>query len=291
MMKPVFIIGFSRTGSTLLQHILNNHSPVGIVPEMHIYWPRKLHVDFATTVQSQIGNLADDAKVDELIELMYSKKLIGTFWQVIDKANIDVDDLKKHILASDRSVGGIVDALLNSLGKTYKKKIMGAKFPVHFTCADRLLEWYPECRIIHTVRDPRAIFTSQYYKRKKKNRGVLKNIAIGVLQFIHVTGSFRRVGKMHARMRSRENYYVHKYEDMVSDPETSLKKLCVFLEIPFNEEMLHPNIFYNTSFEQKRLASGIRQSSRDAWKKRLPRPLANLIRLITRRSMKLFDYA
>jgi hypothetical protein len=130
-MEHVFIIGFSRTGSTLLEQILNNYTEICILPEMHIYWPRWLHEDFARTVKKEIGKITDD-KLDHLIELMYSKKLKGIFWKNIEKYEIDITRLKEYLVSSDKSIKGILDALMKSFGETYNKKVMGAKFPVHF---------------------------------------------------------------------------------------------------------------------------------------------------------------
>ena len=76
-MRYVFILGFSRTGSTMLQGILNKYTEIGIIPEMHLYWPKILHKDFATIYKKRFGEKIIDRKINELIELMYSKKIKG----------------------------------------------------------------------------------------------------------------------------------------------------------------------------------------------------------------------
>ena len=53
--SPIFIVGFSRTGSTLLQNLLNTYTEVCIAPELHIHWPTRLHNDFAINIQTASG--------------------------------------------------------------------------------------------------------------------------------------------------------------------------------------------------------------------------------------------
>ena len=288
-MGPVFIIGFSRTGSTMLQNILNSYTNIAIFPEMHIYWPPWIHTDFATNVKKRIGYLSDN-KIDQLIQLMYSKKLFGIFWKNIDKIDIDVSYLKERITGSDRSVAGIFDALLNTLSKSYNDKIVGAKFPVHFSYADKLLEWYPDCKIIHTIRDPRAIYSSQFYKHYNEDYSGIKRMIISIAQFAHVTFSFNGVVKVHEKMKHYGNYYLCNYEKLVSQPQIILRELCDFLEIEFNDAMLRPRLFFNTSLARKQMSNGFHTFSVDAWKRKLPRGVSCLIKLVDRRSMMKVGY-
>jgi hypothetical protein len=87
--NPLFIMGFSRTGSTLLQQILNKYSEIGIIPEMHFLWPRLLHRDFATMMKRHVGKKINERNIDQLIEMIFSKRLQGVFWKDIDKYKMD----------------------------------------------------------------------------------------------------------------------------------------------------------------------------------------------------------
>ncbi len=48
--------------------------------------------------------------------------------------------------------------------------MLGEKTPTHYKYVPTLLEWYPEAKIIHTFRDPRAILVSQLKKMQKKEK-------------------------------------------------------------------------------------------------------------------------
>jgi len=288
-MNPVFIMGFSRTGSTMLLQILNKYTNICIVPEMCIYWPFWLHTDFARNLKKYIGNVDDD-KIDDLFRLFYSKKLFGAFWQNIDKIRIDIECLKKKIIESDRSIRSIFDALLYTLAKSYNKKTIGAKFPVHFFYIDKLLEWYPDCKIIHTIREPRAIYASQFYKYASEDYSRVKNLLIAIRQFVHVNFSYNCVVRFHEKMKVHHNYHLYRYEEAISNPEKSLKQLCNFLDAEFVDEMLIPRVFFNTSLAKKKISIGFHQSSINAWKTRLPRGVSGLIKVINGRGMKEIGY-
>jgi hypothetical protein len=273
----------------MLQQILNKYTEIGILPELHLYWPKILHKDLATIYKKRFGRRISDNDINELIRLMYSKKLKGIFWKNIHKFNIDIEELKLLIEKSDRTLKGILDSLFMTLKSGFHKEIMGAKFPVHFSFANVLLEWYPQCKLIHTIRDPRAIFVSQYYKYKTDN-GVFRNILVSVPQFLHVNYSLRKVYDFHKLYKYNKNYFIYKYEDVVVNPEKQFKTLCGFLGIKFRDEMINPQIYYNTSFTKKEESIGIHKYSMKSWENMLSPTVAKTIKLLNWRYMKEFGY-
>jgi hypothetical protein len=290
-MEPVFIIGFSRTGSTLLQHILQNYTPIAVAPELHFLWPRRLHRDFVQTLKQHVGELDCDESVDRLIEMMFSKRFKGAFWRMIHGLNLDVSKLRQRILQSDRSNKSIFDALLTCVAESKSRSIMGAKFPVHYSYVHKLLEWYPNCLLIHTIRDPRAIFSSQFHKHAKENSFSITRIIVAVVQFIHVNFSFYEVANMHERLKHLPNYHLFKYELAVSHPEISLKTLCNFLGVPFNLDMLNPQVRYNTSYGEKGITKGLHPNSVNAWRNKIPKSVDRLIQLTNKNAMRKLGYS
>ena len=291
LVKPVFIVGCSRTGSTLQQHLLNAYSDVDIAPEMHFLAPRWLRKDFVTQVKDHVGELKKDDRIDELIRFMRSGKPQGAFWQEFITLNIDASYLRKRIVDSDRGFQSVFDALLGAHARANHKEIWGAKFPVHLSYTPKLIEWYPQCRIVHTIRDPRAIFSSQFHKHCRQCSTRARKIEVGILQFIHISLQLFWAAKIHAKLKPYSNYFPCKYEEVVLKPEETLKRLCSFLEIEFNPEMLAPHVFVGSSYSENRGASTtFHVTSISAWKQKLPDSVAALVKIVNKSSMKAFGY-
>lgn len=48
------------------------------------------------------------------------------------------------------------------------------------------------------------------------------------------------LSKLHYKYKNIKNYSLFRYEDLLSDPERAIKKICEFTEIAFVPEMLEP---------------------------------------------------
>jgi hypothetical protein len=236
-----------------------------------------------------VGDLDKDYDVSRLVELIYSKKLCGYFWSTIDE--LDKDELTRRISASDRSLRGILGSIMELRAATSGKSRCGAKFPVHYSYADKLLEWFPDCKLLHTTRDPRAIYVSQSNKYTSGDYSAAKNAWIRYQHFSHINIQTVWTASIHRRFRARDNYMLSRYEDLLADPKKHMQAVCEFLEIDFNENMAEPTLHSNSSFnDMYGQGRGLQKSSVDSWKVRI-NPLADLaIKGISGRAMKLFGY-
>ena len=69
--EAIFIVGVSRSGTTLMRRILDKHSRIGIVTENH-YLGHLLSWEGARVYFRRVGDLRDDDAVRRLVELIYS---------------------------------------------------------------------------------------------------------------------------------------------------------------------------------------------------------------------------
>lgn len=300
---PVFIVGCSRTGSTLLQEIFDHHSPVDMMPEAHFLTPLWIHKD----VRFALRRVKATSKIefaDMLLDLMYSRELFGVFWQeVICASGIDKDLLRERLIANGQSLQGVFHSVMEAHATSKGKTILGAKFPLYICYAKKLVEWYPNCRIIHTIRDPRAIFASQYYKRRHDKSGKIRQAAEGIVQFVHINSQYYWALRTHSKMKMNKSYHLCRYEDLVNYPEDTLRGICSFLAIPFESKMLSPRAVMNTSFidvvntsgmenvENRTFSKQILTSSVNLWKRKLPRSISRTIEIMNASAMKEFGYS
>lgn len=288
MKNPVFILGCPRTGSKIYMKILNDYSPINITPELHFLIPFWIRKDFVTTVKENIGDLKQDTNIPKLITLMYSGKLQGSFWKSIKNRNIDKKKLENKILKSDRSFEKILTILLEEHAILKHKETPGAKFPVHFSHISKLLKWYPNCKIIFLLRDPRAIYASNAIGSTKKSSSNIKSTIIRLKILIQTIIYFRWAVKIHKKHSHMKNYQLSRFEDIINKPEKHMPELCKFLEIEFKQEMLTPPVI-DSSFHKNR-KKGFDKETLNRWKTRISPITANIIKTITKKQIKSMEY-
>ena len=267
--------------------ILNGHTDINISPEMHILEPFWLHKDFVRRVEEEVGDLKNDKNIPKLIELMKSQKLSGSFWNLVE---IDENRLLDQMINSDRSIKDIFHILMINDAKSKNKNRIGAKFPVHFSYVSELIEWFPKCKVVHLVRDPRAIYASQTAKMNNvvdsKIGYSLKNIIV----FSYINISCFWAGMMHKKYKNKSNYYVSRYEDVVLDPKIYISKLCEFLNTEYSDKMLHPPVRDSSFNEKKPKDKGMNEEAVYRWKEKVHPVTALLIKSINYRTMREFKY-
>jgi hypothetical protein len=73
------------------------------------------------------------------------------------------------------------------------------------------------------------------------------------------------------------NVLVVRYEDMVQQPETEIRRMCHFMEIDFQEDMLNIGVF-NSSFGDKfQTDKNFNTENIDRWKTELPKDFISKI--------------
>lgn len=285
-MKPIFVVGAARSGSRIYLNLFNSHSVVDMIEEPHILNPWWLHRDFVRSTRKKIRDLRSDQSIETLVDLMFSKYYYGYFWESI---KLDRVSLKERILATDRSIRAIFWAVMAESCETSGKSIPGAKYPVHVSYAFRLLSWFPECRIIHVMRDPRAFFASQIYKyaRQSSFSDAVKRVALYAPMLVHAMLQFSWSAKVYGANRHLSNYYLSRYEDIVLDPEGSIRRLCDFVNIDFSSSMLSIPVVDSS---HKIDDIGISRKSLESWKRRISRPSQKAIEVGTGSFMRRMGY-
>ena len=161
------------------------------------------------------------------------------------------------------------------------KPIRGEKTPAHIYFVPTLLAWFPNAKIIHTFRDPRAIYISSKTKADKKYRPRYSALfrKLGVLfelySSLQIILPWLQMIRLHHRYRKLypNQYYLSRYEHLVCAPQDSLRDLCDFLEIDFTEPMLQQSVI-NSSYVPNSQIAGFDMSAIDRWREHL-HPLIN----------------
>lgn len=221
------------------------------LPEPRFLGPAR-RKDFQYFLRTQVGNLAEDENVDQLVRLCFSRKPIpglgGAMWSFIGMDWVADPQLGKavgvRIKESDRTIGSIARVLLEELTRFAGCTRVCVKFPVDVCHISTLAKWFPNCKIVHITRDPRALAmsksndpsgTASQVAAHPRLAWAIRKSALGL-----VISQYRMSARMHQRCKGMKNYRLFRYEDLLVGPRKTLVELCDFIGAQFTEEMLEP---------------------------------------------------
>jgi Sulfotransferase family len=302
--SPIFIIGPHRSGSTLWHNLIAMSPGVMRLTDPRFLGERR-HKDFKYFLKTQVGDLLIDENVDRMVEICFSKKgvpgLDSTFWRFENIEAAQSTELKaeisREIKESDRTLGAIARILIEDITQFSGFERPCVKFPVDIRHIPELLEWFPDCKIVHITRDPRAMAMS---KTNDPSGTAMKVLGHPHLAWLirkiavwFVIAQYRLTSQVHNRFKHLPNYKLFRYEDLLATPETILRELCEFIEIDFKEDMLEPQKGHHE--HQPSSLTGKQQKAFDAsaavrWQTVISSFDKWIITVLTEKSMKSLDY-
>lgn len=219
----LFLVGCERSGTTLLRLMLNAHPQVKIPTESH----------FIADLIDKFGfkSKLTDVQIDEAISIVVSNQR-WIDWELCKR------ELEERIRALEQpDIIDIVNLVFAQKLENSQALYWGDKTPKYSNYMPDLEMMFPLSKFIHITRDGRDVCLS-----------FLKTNWIGPWVSRIAPFWVNRVKAAHLSGRSLEKgRYLHvKYEDLVSDPERSLKAICNFMGISYDPQMLH----YTESLEE-----------------------------------------
>lgn len=263
------------------------------------------HKDFRYFLRNHVGDLSVGENIDKMVELCFAKKslpgLDSAFWRF---ENIEVakdPELKEaiscRIKKSDRSLGVIARIFIEEITRFGGCDRACVKFPVDVGHISKLLAWFPDCKIIHITRDPRAVAMSKTNDPSGTAIKVLKHPrtawVIKKVSVLFVIAQYRRTARLHRRFRHLPNYRLFRYEDLLAEPEKTLRDLCRFIEVEFTEDLLHPEAgihLHQASSLTGKQKKAFDPSGAVRWRDVIPAVDKWLITTLTKRAMKIMEY-
>jgi hypothetical protein len=218
--RPVFVVGFPRSGTTLLRLMLHSHPRLAIPNEtaflLEAYQERK-----------RFGDLTQEANRRALARFVVERResrfhLLG----------LDGADVTERIVAAPPTLGSALAAVYTAYAERFGKPRWGDKRPSYVRWIDVVLRLFPDAQIINIVRDGRDPIASLLDMPWNK-----KGMYYWVAQWCAAVDAAAR-----AQKRLPADSYCHvRYEDLVAAPEPHLRRLCDFLGETFDPAMTEPN--------------------------------------------------
>jgi hypothetical protein len=310
--RYIFIVGLPRTGTKLMMNVLENNQEKAcyITPE-NFFLGRFLRPGIRRQMR-QLGDLSVEANLKKLVDNIYSARYTifrGDYWSELaeGKWGFDKETMFNELLDSDRSDKAIYTILLRCYANGVENVILGDKTGPHLYRVPTLLEWFPEAKVIHTLRDPRAVLASEHKKQLRKLRRHIseadeagrrlqalvlraKEVLHSMLIIVYITIAWLYAARLDRKYKKRypNNYYLSRFEDLVSQPEESVRSLCYFLGIAFNPAMLNPPKV-DSSFGPKG-GAGFNTQTLNSWQSYLKPWMKRWWLLLGKKQLKEFHY-
>ena len=279
--SPIFIVGASRSGTTMLRLLLNAHSRIGVPKEFSYFASIPEH-----WLQSWHHVPVPANEYRQFIREHLFRE------HVLREAGTDADIVLERILSSadSRDLSIPYRLMLEAYADTEGKPRWGEKTPINLFYCDVLYQMFPDAKFIHLVRDPRAVV------RSANNFPRLPDDTL-----INATNWQHFMEKGHKRLVESvpsAQQYTLRYEDLTSDPEPVAQKICQFINEPFDACMLdfhkESSSYMPSSLGElggnRKVTQPIYSDKQAKWRIDLSEHEIGIVELICREYMRDFGY-
>ncbi len=197
--RAIFVVGMPRTGTTLVERIISNHSDVATGGELY---------NFSVALKRIIGSSSN-----EFIDSSFLGRL----------AEVDRALLGRNYIAS-------TEYLLSG------KRFLVDKLPLNVLYAGLIIEALPEAKIVCLDRNPLDTIASNYRQLFSFHDSTfgyslnLEDAARYYVEFKHLTDWWRKLYP--------DNFYVVNYEFLVTEPQQEIGKLLAFCGFDWEDACL-----------------------------------------------------
>lgn len=209
---PIFVVGFPRSGTSLMATILARSPDVVMLPfETHLLarWRRRFGPDLASNggFRRFWQEFSNDTRYDE--DLLPPVKVL--------------DCLQER---DDHSVQGVLSCLLACAVSGHDGARPGEKTPDHYKYLSTLLRWYEDCQIVFMLRDPRDVLASWHSLSESWTERPPSDIL----------DEWRRSAYELEMWSSHPRVLTVIYEDLVTAPTDMLRRVGEFLDVQLQVE-------------------------------------------------------
>jgi hypothetical protein len=222
----VFIVGCARSGTTLLQRIVNAHPQIAITPEIH----------WITNSFKEGTWLGPQGRVTrEQVTGMATHKRFRQF----EFSREQFEELVRRGEAIPYTA--FLDGLFALYGKLKNKQLVGNKTPPYVQRIRKLHALWPQARFVHLIRDGRDVCLSVLnWDHACSTAGAYATWAEDRVSTAALWWERKvRLGRQEGRALRPGLYYEIRYEDLVARPAQECAKLCAFLGVPYDDAMLY----------------------------------------------------
>lgn len=268
VLRPIFIVGPSRSGTTMMAMALSRSRDVFSFKELHFF-------EQLWSPDSKRSNLSWSEAEKLAARLIFLNRegylSTGTEAPYLGEAA----KMLELFPNSQRHAANIYKFFLQYETRRASKVYPCEQTPRNIFYMSDILELFPNARFIHMVRDPRAVLASQKgkWKRRKLSASSVpfkEDVRTWINYHPLIMSKLWRSANLAACSLSNDHRIISvRFEDVVSNPREVLHRVCRFLGLEYSEKMLdipHTGSSYSSDDDSKR---GINSETADRWKGKL----------------------
>ena len=195
--SPIFLIGFPRSGTTLLDTILRSHPEIDVLEEKPLI---------------------------NSVELIIKSKFKYSLDELHKLNSDDLIFLQNHYL----------EILKNNSDKDKNAKILIDKFPFQTVCLPLINKLFPKAKVIFTHRNPHDTVLSCFQQSFEPNHAMANFRSIDSTSKIY---DLTMSNWLDYNEKLKMNYITSKYEDLIDDFDNHILKILDFLDVSWDENI------------------------------------------------------
>jgi len=252
-----YIVGIGRSGTSLLQSLLNQHPKVLAGPEN--YFVRFFHPNWKNKTEFN----AQDIKLINQFNLAFNELQLPIGFETKSFEDMSANNFYSFCIENYLQYN-------NSAANSKEISLIIDKNPINSTYIKEILSFNPSAKFIFMMRDYRANFLS----RKESIFLSSSNIFYNAIRWRHFTNKI-----LSEQKKRPQQFHIVKYEDLVNHPQDTFNQIASFLSLdPFEiaKETTQEQQAYKTAatlIKQERiekkysdLAQGIFTHRLEQWK-------------------------
>lgn len=269
-MKLLLVVGSSRSGTTMTARIVGRSPMVKTFEELHY-----------------VNEIVPCEKLDQELPPDEAKRA----WALLDwrlkhglfkrerRADATGDDQERSVVrdASRRETGaGLLLRFLTMHADKPTAKFVVEQTPVNLQYLSNFVSALPDVYALCPIRDPRDVLLSQKNRWRRRQLGgrgysTFELVRNWVNYQPALLALMWRRDAILAKRYARDNqrFYCFRFEDLISAPESIVREICAFLDIPFERELLQVPMRGSSISHDEQEQTGIRETVAGRWKEGL----------------------
>ena len=222
--NPVIIGGCARSGTTLIRVMLDSHKNIYCGPETGLLYTKTINDNKIRNISRQL-----DIPYDVLVRMKKESK-----------SNIQ-----------------FIENIFKKLQQDTQKTRWGEKSPMNVLHINRIFKYFPNARFVHMIRDGRDTACSlKHFPNTRVVEGEVIKLDTNnplnecIQRWVHDV----RKG---IEWRRDPRYMEVKYEDLVSEPEKTIREVLDFLNEPWDENVLNYHQIQSSSRSKEKIPQNI----------------------------------